>query len=72
MRTRRTTTAVARGADGLLEVSAEHWEPKEWVEQVGGPEALGNYFGGVGEGGPWQDFPQLVKGEQKVGGSLQP
>ena len=66
VRTRRTTTAVARGADGLLEVSAEHWEPKEWVEQVGGPEALGNYFGGVGEGGPWQDFPQLVKGEQKV------
>jgi len=38
--------------------------------------ALGNYFGGVGEGGPWEKFPALVKGSQaikvedmKVGGS---
>ena len=44
----------------------EHWEPREWVEQMGGPEALGHYFGGVGEGGPWQDYPQLLKGKQKV------
>ena len=66
----------------------EHWEPKEFVEATGGPlsalrkalsaaaPALGRYFGGEDEAGPWKDYPQLVKGEQavdveamKVGGS---
>ena len=41
-----------------------------WSKLVDGAEsaqdALGNYFGGVGEGGPWQDYPQLKKAEQKV------
>ena len=32
------------------------------------PTGLGNYFGAPpGEGGPWEKFPVLVKGEQKVG-----
>ena len=32
------------------------------------PAGLGNYFGAPpGEGGPWEKFPVLVKGEQKVG-----
>jgi hypothetical protein len=67
----------------------EHWEPKEFVEATGGgplsalrkalsaaAPALGRYFGGEDEAGPWKDYPQLVKGEQavdveamKVGGS---
>ena len=29
-------------------------------------DGLGNYFGGVNEGGPWEKFPELVKGEQKI------
>ena len=33
------------------------------------PKGLGNYFGNPesGEGGPWEKFPALIKGEQKVG-----
>jgi len=55
--------------------------PLGWLRTLMGhtaeaTEALGNYFGGVGEGGPWEKFPALVKGKQtvdvadmKVGGS---
>ena len=63
VRTRRMTKGITRNAEGLLEVSMDHWEPKEWVEQQAG---LGNYFGGEGEGGPWENFPQLLKQKQKV------
>ena len=33
------------------------------------PKGLGHYFGNPesGEGGPWEKFPVLVKGEEKVG-----
>ena len=33
------------------------------------PKGLGHYFGNPesGEGGPWEKFPALIKGEQKVG-----
>uniref|UniRef100_A0A7S0LDJ3 FAD dependent oxidoreductase domain-containing protein n=1 Tax=Coccolithus braarudii TaxID=221442 RepID=A0A7S0LDJ3_9EUKA len=43
-----------------------------WKRLAGGKEdepteSLGEYEGGgPGEGGPWQDYPALVKGEQKV------
>jgi L-2-hydroxyglutarate oxidase LhgO len=63
VRTRRMTKGITRNAEGLIEVSMDHWEPKEWVEQQAG---LGNYFGGEGEGGPWENFPQLLKQKQKV------
>ena len=48
---------------------------KQWWDAVSGGAAkaastasgaLGHYFGGEDEGGPWQKFPQLVRGGQKV------
>jgi len=90
VRTRREVRGIAKDeAAGLFDIQMEHWEPKEFVEATGGgplsalrkalsaaAPALGRYFGGEDEAGPWKDYPQLVKGEQavdveamKVGGS---
>ena len=79
VRTRRVTEDIFRDDDGLLELTLSHWEPSEYVrqqaelEQAGG---LGNYYGGEGEGGPWQEYPELKQQKQavsvedmKVGGS---
>jgi len=76
VRIRRIVDAIEKTTDGF-EISASHWEPKPWVESKAmASDALGNYYGGVGEGGPWDKFPVLVKGKQeisiddmKVGGS---
>ena len=43
----------------------DHWEPSTYVDSSA-QDPLGSYFGGVNEGGPWQDYPQLLKGKQKV------
>jgi len=69
-------------ADGLFTVQLDHWEPAEYVEAHKSPlhkvadalmgrgreavSALGQYFGGPDEGGPWKDYPQLQRQEQKV------
>ena len=66
VRIRRTVESIASpGEDGLFEVSLDHWEPQEYVshELSGG---LGNYYGGDGEGGPWEKFPVLKKQTQQV------
>jgi glycerol-3-phosphate dehydrogenase len=87
VRIRRALESIGKTADGLFELNAVHWEPTEYVESqqpwtrlvemMGGAAAsLGNYFGGPAEGGPWEKFPELVRGHQnvkvedmKVGGS---
>jgi L-2-hydroxyglutarate oxidase LhgO len=71
MRIRRMVTAIDKDADGNSVISVDHWEPAEYAaeQQKKGDVAwdgLGNYFGGVNEGGPWEKFPELVKGEQKI------
>jgi L-2-hydroxyglutarate oxidase LhgO len=77
VRIRRMVEGIAKTDDGHFEISANHWEPKAYIEsQAAASDSLGNYYGGVGEGGPWEKFPVLVKGKQniniedmKVGGS---
>ena len=92
VRTRRATEDIFRDDDGLLELTLSHWEPAEYMrqqeEQAWEPslrkrqeaeqaaEGLGNYYGGEGEGGPWEKFPELKQQKQavsvedmKVGGS---
>ena len=73
IRIRRQVDAIAKNDNGLFEIDVDHWEPKSFVESrnlltklTGAVKGLGNYFGGIGEFGPWQKFPALVKGEQKV------
>jgi L-2-hydroxyglutarate oxidase LhgO len=83
VRTRRMVTAITKRADDAhFEIAADHWEPRAYVEGrqpvtrvkkaiqnlvSAAPPALGNYFGGENEGGPWEKFPALVKGAQAVG-----
>jgi hypothetical protein len=64
VRTRRVTKAISKRDDGMLELELSHWEPAEYVQKLA--DGLGNYYGGVGEGGPWEKFPVLKKGTQKV------
>jgi len=74
VRIRREVESITK-EDGLFSVKAKHWEPKDWLESQEAA-GLGNYFGGEGENGPTDKFPELkvsknkVKVEQmKVGGS---
>jgi len=73
IRIRRQVEGIAKSDDGLFEIDVDHWEPKSFVASrnlfkklMGAAKGLGNYFGGIGENGPWQKFPALVKGEQKL------
>lgn len=68
VRIRRELTGMARGADGLMELDLEHWEPREWLaaQEASAAGGLGNYYGAEAEGGPWEKFPELKRGEQKV------
>jgi L-2-hydroxyglutarate oxidase LhgO len=82
VRIRRSVSSIApRGTDGLFELSINRWEPKDyldatqplraaWSKLVGSAETAGSlfgkYYGGQGEGGPWEQYPALVKGDQKV------
>ena len=77
VRIRRTLESIGQTSDGLFSLDLLHWEPKDYADAqnplkklakaIGGAtENLGNYFGGFGEGGPWEKFPQLLKGKQKV------
>jgi len=43
-------------------VRVDHWEPSTYVDSSA-QDPLGSYFGGVNEGGPWQDCPQLKRAE---------
>mmetsp|Transcript_13686 Transcript_13686/g.34085 ORF Transcript_13686/g.34085 Transcript_13686/m.34085 type:complete len:664 (-) Transcript_13686:198-2189(-) len=65
VRIRRMVQSISKGGDGLFSVRVDHWEPSSYVDSSA-QDPLGNYFGGVNEGGPWQDYPQLKKSEQKV------
>ena len=65
VRIRRMVQSISKGGDGLFSVRVDHWEPSTYVDSSA-QDPLGSYFGGVNEGGPWQDYPQLKKAEQKV------
>ena len=71
-------TAGAQSDDGadLFEIDISHWEPREYCEKRWKGDALGTYEGGPDEGGPWKEYPELLRGKQsvsvedmKVGGS---
>jgi len=53
--------------------NADSSSPLDWIsglfKKKKGDDhgALGRYYGGEAEGGPWEKFPALVKAEQKVG-----
>ena len=81
MRVRRAVEGIVKTADGGFEVKVNHWEPREYAEAekarsnpleiikaafADAGNALGNYYGGHNEGGPWENFPELIKGKQKV------
>ena len=77
VRIRRTLDSIGETKDGLFSLDLLHWEPKEYADSQapfakiakafgGVAESVGNYFGGVNEGGPWENFPKLLKGKQKV------
>ena len=77
VRIRRTLASIGETKDGLFSLDLLHWEPKEYADSQapfakiakafgGVAESVGNYFGGVNEGGPWENFPKLLKGKQKV------
>lgn len=77
VRIRREVKDIEKNSEGLFEIQVDHWEPRSFANSqnpfkkiiakiAGGTKGVGNYFGGVGENGPWQKFPALVKGEQKV------
>ena len=53
VRIRRMVQSISKEADGLFSVRVDHWEPSAYVDSSA-QEPLGNYFGGVNEGGPWQ------------------
>jgi len=77
MRIRRQIESIGETADGLFELNAVHWEPEDYVQSNsvwhkvasvfdGAATSLGHYFGGLAEGGPWEKFPELIKGKQAV------
>mmetsp|Transcript_5336 Transcript_5336/g.8942 ORF Transcript_5336/g.8942 Transcript_5336/m.8942 type:complete len:716 (-) Transcript_5336:482-2629(-) len=76
MRIRRQVEDIIKNSNGLFEVQVAHWEPREFVQtsldplskvrQALQPTKLGSYFGGENEGGPWQEYPELKKSEQRV------